>query len=69
MVTVTSGANSGDLEGLAGQTVAQVRAAFASIYGIATDAVSTVNGNRVDGDYILNEGDELSFSRTVAQKG
>lgn len=69
MVTVTSGANSNDLDGLAGQTVAQVRQAFAGIFNIASDAVATLNGERVSADQILNEGDELVFSRATAQKG
>ena len=69
MVTVVSGANSNDLEGLAGQTVGAVRAALSSLFNIASDAVATLNGQRVGADQILNEGDELSFSRTVAQKG
>ena len=69
MVTVTSGANSNDLEGLAGQTVGAVRQAFSSIYNIAPDAVATLNGDRVGDSQILNEDDELSFSKTTAQKG
>lgn len=69
MVTVTSGANSNDLEGLAGQTVGAVRAALASIFNITSDAVATLNGQRASTDTILNEGDELVFSRATAQKG
>lgn len=69
LVTVTSGANSNDLEGLAGKTVGEIRSAFSGIYNIAADAVATLNGARVSDDHILNEGDELSFSKTVAQKG
>ncbi len=69
MVTVVSGANSNDLEGLAGQTVGAVRAALASLFNIASDAVATLNGNRASNDQILAEGDELTFSRQVAQKG
>lgn len=69
MVTVISGANSNELEGLAGQTVGAVRAALASLFSIGTDSVATLNGARVSNDQILNEGDELSFSKAVAQKG
>lgn len=68
-VTVSSGANSNDLEGLAGKTVCEVRAAFKGIYNIADDAVATLNGNRAGDNDVLRDGDELSFSRQVAQKG
>lgn len=69
MVTVVSGANSSELEGLAGQTVGAVRAQLSGIFNIATDAIATVNGSRADNGAFLNEGDELSFSRATAQKG
>lgn len=69
MVTVVSGANKNDLEGLAGQTVGAVRQALAGIFNIASDAVATLNGQRASNDSILEEGDELVFSKQVAQKG
>lgn len=68
MVTVTSGANS-DPFPFDGQTVGAVRAALADIYGIADDAVATLDGARVSEDTVLPAGSSLSFSRTVAQKG
>ena len=68
MVTVTSGANSDDFP-FDGQTVGAVRDALGSIYGIAPDAVATLNGARAGEDTVLPAGSSLSFSRTVAQKG
>ena len=68
MVTVISGANSNELQ-LAGQTVGQVRTAFAGALNIAASAVATINGERADADHTLEDGDELRFSKEVAQKG
>lgn len=68
-VTIQSGANARSVEGLEGKTVDEVRKAFASIYGIADDAVATLNGSAANGSDTLDCDDELTFSRRVAQKG
>lgn len=69
MVTVISGANSENLEGVVGQTVGAVRQALAGIINIAPDATATLNGSRASNDDVLEDGDELVFSRATAQKG
>jgi len=68
MVTVQSGANENVLQ-LSGQTVGQVRAAFASALNIAPSAVATINGERADNDHTLAAGDKLVFAKEVARKG
>lgn len=68
-ITISSGANAREVEGLEGKTVSEVRTAFENIYSIAPDAVASVNGSRASGSDTLNDGDELSFTRRTAQKG
>lgn len=68
-VTVTSGANARQVEGLAGQSVGQIRSAFASIYGIASTDTATVNGRSATDSTRLNDGDEVAFTKRTAQKG
>jgi len=68
MVTVTYGANSSDLEGFAGQSVGAVRAAFSNV-GVTADQAATINGRPALDSAILQEGDELAFIPTLAQKG
>lgn len=68
-VTVTSGANARNVDGLAGQTVGQVRTAFSSIYGIGSGDTATVNGRAATDATRLNDGDEVAFTKRTAQKG
>ena len=68
-VTVTSGANARSVEGLEGQTVGQIRTAFASIYGIDSGDNAKVNGRDATDSATLEDGDEVAFSKRTAQKG
>lgn len=68
MITVSSGANRRPYP-LEGQKVGAVRNALAAIEGIADGAAATVNRQPVDEDYELQDGDELDFAQTLAQKG
>lgn len=68
-VTVQVGANAPRLEGLAGKTVADIREAFAGIYAIDDNAVAQINGFEASDSETLSEGDVLSFTQPLAQKG
>jgi len=68
MVTVTSGANDASAQ-LAGQTVGQVRTAFAKALNIPAGAKATVNSKAVSDDYTLRSGDALNFVKATAEKG
>jgi hypothetical protein len=68
-VTISSGANARPVEGLEGKTVSEIRTAFEGLYGIHKDAVATLNGSRAEGSDTVTDGDELAFTRRVAQKG
>ena len=68
MVTVISGANEATAE-LAGQSVAQVRAAFAGPLNIAAGARATVNGQAADEATLLRDGDQINFTKQTAEKG
>jgi len=68
VVTVINGANETYLNGFAGRSVADVRAAFAAL-GVTGDQAATINGRPALDSAILSEGDELAFIQTLAQKG
>jgi Trk K+ transport system NAD-binding subunit len=69
-VTVISGvekiANNAEVVGL---TVGEVRTQFGDILNITEGATALVNGESVSDDVILEEGDELVFSRILGSKG
>jgi len=67
-VTVISGANSNELN-LDGLAVGQVRSQYGDALGIAPSAVATINGERVDADHTLEDGDELRFTKETGKKG
>lgn len=68
MVTVISGANEASAT-LEGQSVGQVRQAFAAALNIPDGARATVNGEAVGETYSLQDGDELNFVKDTAEKG
>jgi hypothetical protein len=67
-IKVIHGANDDTFDGLVGRRVADVREALAEAFGIPADAASLVNGESVDGDYILKTNDVLEFIRTTGVK-
>lgn len=67
VVKVVCGAN--EQEVAAGLSVAEVRKDQKEILNIADDADALVNGDKVDEDYILEEGDQLEFVKAAGDKG
>lgn len=68
-VTVTSGANGPyDME-LAGQTVGQIRQSFAQALNIEEGARASLNGETVDDETEVEDGDQLDFVKATAEKG
>lgn len=54
---------------VAGQTVSTVRDSLKDSFNIPQDAVPFVNGDQVDGTYILRESDNLEFVKQAGTKG
>lgn len=54
---------------LAGKTVNDVRAMLAQALNIAPEATPVVDGNQVDGNYVLENGDVLEFVKPSGTKG
>lgn len=69
MVTVTAGANTNDLEGLEGQTVGAVRAAFGGVFNISAGSAAKINGRSASDSTVLRSGDDLVFAAPTASKG
>lgn len=54
---------------VAGQTVASVRASLVDSFNIPSDAVPYVNGDQVDGSFVLRANDNLEFVKQAGTKG
>ena len=65
---VIYGVNELDLE-LAGKTVSEIWKVLEQVFNIPRDAVVTVNGTRVDDDYVVRPGDEIEFPKAAGVKG
>lgn len=67
-VEVVHGAEAQTLA-IAGHNVQDVRDYLKHVLNIPTDAQARVDGNLVDGDYILQADETLEFVKTSGQKG
>jgi hypothetical protein len=68
VVRVTHGAHD-DFFPVAGKSVASLRKALATAFGIPTDALPMIGGRVVGPDRILGAGDELLFAKERGHKG
>src|SRR5262249_55020697 len=68
VVRVTHGANEGFFP-VAGKSVASVRKALVTPFGIPPDALPMIGGRVVGPDHILAAGDELLFAKEKGHKG
>lgn len=66
--SVTYGAESVNVSG-SGITVDEMRQHMKHVLGIPEDAQARVNGNLVDGNYVLQDVDSLEFVKVSGQKG
>jgi hypothetical protein len=57
-----------DLE-IAGKTVKEVRKQLTSALNIGDEMAAVVNGNQVEGDYVLKADETLEFVRHAGSKG
>lgn len=67
-IRVSSGAASGEFP-VTGYEVSKVKATLKEILNISKMASPIVNGNHVDDNYIIKEGDEVEFLKPAGQKG
>ena len=67
-VKVIHGVNDGVFE-VAGATVCRLQGSLVDAFNIPPDALPFVNGEQVDGDYLLSPNDTLEFVRQWGQKG
>ena len=65
---VIYGVNELDLD-LAGKSVRGIWKVLEQVFNIPRDAVVTVNGTRVDDDYVVRPGDEIEFQKAAGVKG
>jgi hypothetical protein len=68
VVRVTHGAHD-DFFPVAGKSVASLRKALATVFGIPTDALPMIGGRVVGPDHILAPGEELLFAVEKGHKG
>ena len=62
------GVNELDLD-LAGKSVRGIWKVLEQVFNIPRDAQVTVNGARVDDEYVVRPGDEIEFQKTAGVKG
>lgn len=67
-VEVVFGSESQTLQ-LSGHSVQDTRDTLKHVLNIPNDAQARVNGNLVDGNYVLQENDTLEFVKVSGQKG
>lgn len=67
-VTVIHGMNDEEFE-IVGAPVSQVRANLVDAFNIPGDALTFVNGEQVDGNFILQANMTLEFIKAAGQKG
>lgn len=67
-VKVIHGANDGEFQ-LAGQKVSAVRASLVDAFNIPGDALAFVNGEQVEGNYVLVASNTLEFVKAAGTKG
>jgi len=65
---VIYGVNELELD-LAGKTVRGIWQALSQVLNIPRDAAVSVNGDRVDDDYVVRPGDEIEFHKLAGVKG
>ena len=65
---VIYGVNELDLD-LAGKTVRGIWQALSQVLNIPRDAAGSVNGARVEDDYVVPPGDEVEFQKQAGVKG
>jgi hypothetical protein len=65
---VIYGVNELDLD-LAGKSVRGIWKVLEQVFNIPRDAQVTVNGARVDDEYIVRPGDEIEFQKAAGVKG
>ena len=65
---VIYGVNELDLD-LAGNTVEGIWKVLEQVLNIPRDAAVSVNGSRVEDDYVLRPGDEIEFQKQAGVKG
>ena len=65
---VIYGVNELDLD-LAGKSVRGIWKVLEQVFNIPRDAEVTVNGARVDDEYVVRPGDEIEFQKAAGVKG
>jgi hypothetical protein len=69
MIEVRNGVNSIPIEEIEGKEVHEIRSMLSQALNIDTAAVPTVNGETVNENYVLVDGDELEFVKPSGEKG
>ena len=65
---VVYGVNELELD-LAGKSIRGIWKALEQVLNIPRDALVTVNGARVDDEYVVRAGDEIEFQKAAGVKG
>lgn len=69
MIKIVCGANSQELEGVEGKTLAEVKTQLQEVLNIPSPVQSMLGGVTVDDDYALKEGDVVELVKPAGTKG
>lgn len=69
MIRTICGANTQDLEGVAGKTLGEIKSQLADVLNIPSPVQSMLNGQTVPDDYVLQEGDVIEMVKPAGEKG
>lgn len=69
MITFICGANTQELEEVAGKTVGEVRSQLADVLNVPNQVRTLVNGQSVEDGHVLQEGDRVELLKPAGEKG
>ncbi len=69
MVKITCGANTQELDGVAGKTLGEVKGQVSDVLNVPSPVQAIIGGANVGDDYQLKEGDVIELVKPAGDKG
>lgn len=69
MIRVICGANSQELEGVAGKTLGEIKSQLADVLNIPSPVQAMLGGQSINDDRVLEEGDQVELVKPAGEKG
>jgi hypothetical protein len=69
MTKIVCGANSQELDGVAGKTLGEIKSQLADVLNIPSPVQAIVGGQNVNDDYVLKEDETVELVKPAGEKG